>query len=88
MRKTWMLLSMLAFACSEEPTPEATAPEPEVAEESPAEPEVEDELLDEPEPEEGPGHAYDEAELDRMSEEELEAACFQGAHAACDRLGH
>jgi len=89
MRGTWLLLLMLAFACTEEPaTPETPAPEPEVTAEIVPEEESDDELLDETESEEGPSHAYDEAELDRMSEEELEAACFQGAHAACDRLGH
>jgi hypothetical protein len=35
-----------------------------------------------------PPAAIDGAELDAMERSELEAACYAGSSAACDRLGH
>ena len=52
----------------------------------PANAERTEEPFDEPEPE-APANPTN-AELDQMEERELEAACFDGSHAACDRLGH
>lgn len=79
----FLALSLPLAACDEpppaEPTPPpqvAPAPEPAPAEEPPDEP---DTLV---------APSYSEAELDAMEPPALEAACFQGSTAACDRLGH
>ncbi|MBO6939944.1 MAG: hypothetical protein JJ863_33545 [Deltaproteobacteria bacterium] len=79
------LLLLLALACgpSEEEAPAAAEPQ----EAEPAEPEEAEPLAEEPEEDE-PLPALGEQELDDMDQPALEAACFQGSTAACDRLGH
>lgn len=73
-----------ASGCDDQDCAAAT-PEPPPPREPSIEPieEEDDESVDEEVPEE-------EAPLDvdAMSEDELESACFQGSQAACDRLGH
>lgn len=81
-----LAFALLLLACgpAEE---EAPAAEPT---EAPAEAEPEPEALEpaaEPEEEE-PLPALGEQELDAMDRPALEAACFGGSTAACDRLGH
>ena len=77
-----------AFACgsAEEAPTEAPAaspaPPPGVPDPDP------DPLLEEPEDEGQRPPALGEAQLDAMEQPELEAACFAGSTAACDRLGH
>jgi len=77
-----VLLLSLACGPSEEEAP-AEAP----AETAEPEPAVEEPMIDEPEEEE-PLPALGERELDEMDQPDLEAACFGGSTAACDRLGH
>ncbi len=55
-------------------------------ESAPSENEVEED--EESAEDEDPSTPLDEATLDEMEDSELEAACFQGQRAACDRLGH
>ncbi|MFW6051959.1 MAG: hypothetical protein ACODAU_12350 [Myxococcota bacterium] len=66
----------LAGACDET---EPRSAEPEAAEA--AEPAA-------PAPPEPPPEPPEPADLDEMTEGELEAACFEGQQRACDRLGH
>jgi len=80
-----LALALVLAACGpkEEEAPAAPAEpaevEPEAAAEEPA--------FDEPEEDE-PLPALGERELDEMDQPALEAACFGGSTAACDRLGH
>ncbi|MAQ18874.1 MAG: hypothetical protein CMN30_29265 [Sandaracinus sp.] len=80
----WTALFVLALACGPDPDP---APSPDPRPEPAAEVEP-DPLLEEDGEELEPAAPLDEAALDAMEEPELEAACFQGSTAACDRLGH
>lgn len=92
MREILSFVFALCLGCgAQESREEAASPEPTEAPagdvdtpEEQGEPDDEEALSDE----EALPQAYGEAELDAMSEDELEAACFQGSHAACDRLGH
>ncbi len=76
------LLPLLLLACDPEPAPEEPVAETPPAVEVPDEPAV----VEIEEEDEAP--AYDDAALDAMEERDLEAACFAGSTAACDRLGH
>jgi len=80
-----LALALVLSACGPEQE-EAPAVEAAPAEAA-TEPAEEDELFDEPEEEE-PLPALGERELDAMDQPALEAACFGGSTAACDRLGH
>ena len=82
MRAALVLALLLSCGPSEEEAPAAEAPA-----EAEAEPELDEEPLIEPEEEE-PLPALGERELDEMDQPALEAACFGGSTAACDRLGH
>ena len=85
--RTWMGIAALTAislwsACDEEtpPEPPATTVEaPEVIEEEPEVPEP---------PEEADPPSFTERQLDEMERPQLEAACYAGSQAACDRLGH
>lgn len=79
-----LALSLPLAACDEPPPAEATPP-PQVAP-APEPTPTEEEPPDEPDTLVAP--SYSEAELDAMEPPALEAACFQGSTAACDRLGH
>ena len=87
-----LALLVLLAACG--PRSDEAAPAPEEAEEAPAQAveavEAESDELAEPaiDEEEDTLPALGEAELDAMEQPELEAACFAGSTAACDRLGH
>ena len=76
----WILALALVGCADSSPPVEPPAPvatSAEVAEEEPDEFEE-----DEPEP------SLSGADLDEMDRPALEAACFAGQSAACDRLGH
>ena len=81
-------LALFLTACGpkEEASPSPPArpaeAEPEAAAEEPNFDEAEEEA------EEAPLPALGERELDAMDAPALEAACFGGSTAACDRLGH
>ena len=79
-----LALALLLAACGpkEEEAPAAPAEPAEVEPEAAEEP-----AFDEPEEDE-PLPALGERELDEMDQPALEAACFGGSTAACDRLGH
>jgi hypothetical protein len=77
-----LALTISVAACDDPPAPAPSPPpvvEPAPAPEETAPPE---------EPEAIVAPSYSEAELDAMDPAALEAACFQGSTAACDRLGH
>ncbi len=84
-----VLLAFALCACNETRSPEAPA----TAHAAPTTPPA---PVGQPEPEPARDPApegdepEDEAPLDveRMNEDELETACFEGSQAACDRLGH
>lgn len=76
-----LLILLFLIACDPEPEPTPVAPPP-VPEVEVMEPEPDDEG------EEAVTPVYDDAALDEMEERDLEAACFEGSTAACDRLGH
>jgi hypothetical protein len=80
-----LTFALLLLACGPSEQEAAPATEPAPAAEPEAAPEPEP--LAEPE-EEQPQPALGEAELDAMDRPALEAACFGGSNAACDRLGH
>ena len=72
--------SLLGCGTRAAPAPEPAPPPAPVAEPEP-------EVVDDPQPE-PPPRTLSDAELDAMEGSELEAACFAGSTAACDRLGH
>jgi hypothetical protein len=77
-----LLLAIALASCGPraEPAPAArAAPTPRRAESATAE---------EPDEPVAAPPTYFDPELDRMTRDELEAACYQGSTAACDRLGH
>lgn len=79
----WVALSGILLGCGTRAAP-APEPAPPPAPAPVAEPEAE---VDDPQPE-PPPRALSDAELDAMEDSELQAACFAGSTAACDRLGH
>jgi hypothetical protein len=78
-------LALGALGCDDPPaaTEVPTAPATPIVAPEDDEP-ADDEAL----PEEVVAPSFSEAELDAMDQAALESACFQGATAACDRLGH
>jgi hypothetical protein len=78
-----LALTISVAACDDPPAP-APSPPP-VVEPAPT-PAPEETPPEDPETIVAP--SYSEAELDAMDPAALEAACFQGSTAACDRLGH
>lgn len=79
-----LALTISVAACDDPPAP-APSPPPPVVEPAPT-PAPEETPPEDPETIVAP--SYSEAELDAMDPAALEAACFQGSTAACDRLGH
>lgn len=80
MRRLALALVLVGCGTRSAPPPEP-AREPATARETEAEAETETEPAGRP-------PSYGDAELDAMEEPELQAACFAGSTAACDRLGH
>ncbi|MEM9072043.1 MAG: hypothetical protein AAGE52_26290 [Myxococcota bacterium] len=81
---------VLLVGCGSSESPPPTEAPPETQSSRASEPVVEDEdeadeaeELAEEEAEEGPPRS-----LDDMDRGELEAECYEGRQAACDRLGH
>lgn len=75
-----LLVALALLGCSDPPTPPAPeAPVESVLDEPPV-------IEDHPPAPEPP--ALGDEDLDAMDEPALEAACFAGSSAACDRLGH
>ncbi|MDQ3037718.1 MAG: hypothetical protein M3Y87_35320 [Myxococcota bacterium] len=68
---------------AEEPAPPARDPS---AVRAPSEEPIDEPMLDEEEMPAPP--SLDDAQLDAMDRPDLEAACYAGSSAACDRLGH
>jgi hypothetical protein len=84
LRVVWVLALTIPLAACDDPP--AAAPSPPVVEPAPTPAPEETPPPEEPETIVAP--SYSEAELDAMDPAALEAACFQGSTAACDRLGH
>lgn len=81
-----LAIVLASAACGPNEAEEAPATQAAPAAPAPAPPE-EEPLLEGPEEDE-PLPALGEEELDAMDRPALEAACFGGSTAACDRLGH
>lgn len=79
------LLLLIAFSVGCGAEPAETAPQESAPAETPQEPAQEEDF---PEEDEVPLAGEDEEDVDAMDEHALEAACFAGSQAACDRLGH
>lgn len=77
------VIAMLLAGCSERSSP-PPAPAPRLVEEPVVEEPVEEPI---PEEQQEPPALTDE-ELEQMDQPALEAACYAGSSAACDRLGH
>lgn len=91
MTRTFLLAAALAsgLGCSDpesarSPSPTGTVGEARAEDEAP----VDDEALPGEEEAEELAEPDPLLDLDTMERSELEAACFQGSQAACDRLGH
>jgi len=83
----WVLAALVCTGC-----PERQAPDPHATQARAQEPTVVDETTpdddpgdDDPATTEAPAPPLD---VDHMSDEALQTACFEGRQAACDRLGH
>ncbi len=85
-----LVLAHLAFGCDDEAPADppgrdpsepycSDPPDDQPTDDEPAGPDSNDQVI---------APSFSEAELDAMDTPALEAACFEGATAACDRLGH